>query len=97
MTPERRAKVIKWLGYGRDALGLIPNIPGSADDLGIAGARALLSTLIAALKSGRSTAELVEVLRGFVAEPADRLEVDEIVARWLAAEKAARSAGGIEE
>lgn len=91
---ERREKVIKWLGYGYDALGLIPNLPGSADDIGVVGARALISTIIAALKSGRSVEALVDVLRGYVEEPAERFRVDAIVAKWLERQAAADAAEG---
>lgn len=80
------SKVETALGYADRLLGVLPDlVPGSVvDDMSIAGARGLIAIIRALLRGGRSTEEIVMLLRRWHDEGAAKLDVDATVDEWLA-------------
>ncbi len=82
MSAETRDTVSRYLAHAENALGLIPDLPGTADNATVAAARLIIHTAIEALHRGRSPEEIQKVLQSM--GKAKRFDVDKIVAGWLA-------------
>ena len=75
--------VDRYLGYADAALDLIPDLPGTTDDIAIAAAHVGIAMLRALLKRGRTMPEIIAVLRELDEGGAARLDVDITVDDWL--------------
>jgi len=75
--------VDRYLGYADAALDLIPDLPGTADDIAIASAHVGIAMLRALLKRGRTMPEIIATLALLKERDGATLDVDVTVDDWL--------------